>query len=428
MALPTTKQLVDRFTELLQKNPDEIVPGSTESRDEMQETGWFPIFRTGKYPQGNFAKKDVEEMAAEFAESGRRPPIVFDHLTSEDFADNAKPGPALGYVIDLKAAPSADPRYKGETELLCRAKVGWMARYATREGAARNVSVGIYKFKSMADGVKKFAIHHLALLGAAPPGVNGLPEVVFGEESTSAKGDEVLFFSLEGGGSAFSNAPTATQPVPKESKVDPITFSEHTAKLAQFKAELDLEHSKVVTGLEAQVASFKEKAETAAADAEAVKAETTVKVEEAKQAGKVEGIAEGETIAERRFNETRLKDGLKSFAEGLRRSGKITEQELTGEGAGGVSLADSLFSLPEAARERMKALLSGRSGVEADLGDRFREELPPASGTETDIQKASRHADEATKLYREQPAKFASFRDALSHVMANDPKNKKGGA
>ena len=51
------------FTKLRDQNPDDVVPGSTESRDQTTETDWFPIFRSGKYPQGNYSKADIEEVA-----------------------------------------------------------------------------------------------------------------------------------------------------------------------------------------------------------------------------------------------------------------------------------------------------------------------------------------------------------------------------
>ena len=44
----TVGALEAAFTKMRETNPDDVVPGSTEARDQMSETDWFPIFRSGK--------------------------------------------------------------------------------------------------------------------------------------------------------------------------------------------------------------------------------------------------------------------------------------------------------------------------------------------------------------------------------------------
>lgn len=411
------KVSVVNFTNLIRKNPDEIVPGSTESRDETVETDWFDIFRSGNYPQGNFSNSDVDEIAAEFALTGRRPPVTFDHLTPADLAPDAKPGSAAGSLVECRSVDSTDSRYPGTKVLQARAKVGWSAKYHTREGSYRNVSVGLYKCAAASDGKKRFAIHHLALLGAAPPGVNGLAEVIFSSQTRHGD-DSVLSFSLEESESVVST------PRPRENPVkDPISFSEHEALLGAQKSELSLFHSQevatfksTIAGLESKVAKFTEELAESAAALETTKAESVIAVETARQEGKTAGVEEGKIEAERLFSEKSEKARIALFCADLRKSGKITEQELAP--AGKPTLADTLFSLPTEARERFSELLSARPGVVAAPGapTQFKGEVPVGDTVELEEAQAA----EAQALVNDK--KFPNFRAAISHVLSQKAK------
>lgn len=400
-------------------NPDDVVPGSTESRDQMQETEWFPVFRSGKYPQGNFSVKDVDLMAEEMALSGRRSPIVFDHLTKDDFKENAKPGSAAGYIIEARAVDDADARYSGERLLEVRAKVGWHARYATREGSYRNCSIGIGEFKGR-DGKKRFGIHHLALLGAAPAGVDGLPEVIFSESSSEIPLTVLSFSEMDA--VASSNQETSM-----------INFADHQAALdkqkteltAKFNADLEAAQAEVTEAEKAaeEAEAAKAAAEAAAAEAaaakveaeklaETAKADVVVKVEEAKQeadkAGYERGLAEGE----RRFNAQKEKDDVVAFCTSLFQAGKVTEQDSK-------SLPDTILALPAGEhRDRFRSLLESRPGVP---GATSTFSAPAGAGSES---KGSGLTDEqwlekGRELMTSQPTKFASVLDAVIFAKSN---------
>lgn len=417
------------MTGIIRKVIDDTTPPDAEvRRDGTKETDWFPIFRSGKYPQGTYTRSDVDEIVEEAKLSGRRPPMVFDHLTPEDFGPNAKPGAAAGFLIDFRAVDSTDSRYPNSRVLEARAKAGWSAVWGTREGGYRNISVGLYRATSPS-GKKMLAVHHLALLGAAPPQVNGLPEVLFSERNSASALDEILFFSLE---SEAAGAVSNPNPAERGRKVETISFSEHKAELGRLEADLKLSHSSEVNSFKEQIASFKAQAEaakaeadtakaeaeTAKAEAEAAKASIPVAEEKAKQEGIKEGIEQGKAQAERLFSEKNTQRELELFCEDLRKQGKLTEQELKGDDKK-PAMSARLFAMPEAVREDFKSLLSARVGVVAPSGEKqenFRGEQPESTDVEAEMTK------EAQELVRQE--KFSNFREAYSHVKATHKKNK----
>ena len=419
------------MTGIIRKVIDDTTPPDAEvRRDGTKETDWFPIFRSGKYPQGTYTRSDVDEIVEEAKLSGRRPPMVFDHLTPEDFGPNAKPGAAAGFLIDFRAVDSTDSRYPNSRVLEARAKAGWSAVWGTREGGYRNISVGLYRAASPS-GKKMLAVHHLALLGAAPPQVNGLPEVLFSERNSASALDEILFFSIESEAAGAVSNPNPAERGPKVA-VETISFSEHRAELGRQEADLKLAHSTEVNSFKEQIASFKAQAETAKAEADAAKAEAetakaeleTVKAsipvaeEAAKQEGVKEGIEQGKAQAERLFSEKNAQRELEVFCEDLRKQGKLTEQELKGDGKK-PAMSARLFAMPEEVREEFKALLSSRTGVVAPSGEKpenFRGEQPESTDVEAEMTK------EAQELVRQ--GKFSNFRESYSHVKATHKKSK----
>lgn len=419
------------MTGIIRKVIDDTTPPDAEvRRDETKETDWFPIFRSGKYPQGLYARSDIDEIVDEFKLSGRRPPMVFDHLTPEDFGPNAKPGSAAGFLIDFRAVDSTDSRYPNARVLEARAKAGWSAVWRTREGGYRNISVGLYRATSPS-GKKMLAVHHLALLGAAPPQVNGLPEVLFSERNSASALDEILFFSLESETASAVSNPNPAERGPKVA-VETISFSEHRAELGRQEADLKLAHSTEVNSFKEQISTFKAQAETAKVESDAAKAETeevkaeleTVKAsipvaeEKAKQEGVKEGIEQGKLQAERLFSDKNTQRELELFCEDLRKQGKLTEQDLKGD-AKKPAMSARLFAMPEEVREEFKALLSSRTGVVTPSGEKpenFRGETPEAADIEAEMTK------EAQELVRD--GKCKNFREAYSSVKAAHKKNK----
>lgn len=404
------------FTALRPKDPDQVVPGSTEHRDEMVETDWFPVFRSGVYPQGTFTAANVQEIAAEMAMSGRRSPIVFDHLNEEDLAPDAKPGSAAGYIIEARTVLDSSANYAGETLLEVRAKVGWSAKWATRGGAYRNCSIGLSRATGR-DGVTRYCIHHLALLGAAPPGVDGLPELIFssaGGETGASRENRVLSFGLDEAGASTHTPEGGT-------RVSMIAFKDHQEALEKqavnFRTQLSELEAKFKAADEAKVAAETAAAEATAKAAEATaevekaKAEAVVAIEAAKQEAHAAGVEAGLHEGERRFSAEKEKADLVAFCADLRQSGRVNESEAAG-------LPELILSLPAEQREKFKSLLSNRPALpkgESFSADAVVDPSKPKEMTAEEREDAIL-ADAKAMV---QSGKFASLRDAIPEARRN---------
>ena len=401
------------MTAMIKKDPN---ADNEEGRDYTQESGWFPIFRSGKYPQADVSADDVNEAAEEFAMSGRRPPITLDHLTPDDFKPNAKPGPSAGNIIALRAVDSTDARYPNTRVLEARAKVNHSARWETRDGSRRNVSASFYKAKHPTDGKTRFALHHLALLGAAPPAVHGLPEVFFSEQNRAATAEEVLFF---GEGSGFELPIRESNPVSKqESKVETITFSERDALLSEQKATIELAHSTEIASFKEQITVAEGKVKSFSEELEATKASIPTLVEKAR----AEGVTVGEQTATEKlqanFKAETERSEVVSFAEGLLKSGRINQKEFTPDGK--PTLVDTILSIPAGpARDSYRELLSARPALTTEKveekGKNFRGEMPAGENMSPEAREQA-NVVEAKK--RQKTGEFTSFREALFAVRA----------
>ena len=409
------------FTKLRDQNPDDIVPGSTESRDQTIETDWFPIFRSGKYPQGNFSKADIEEVVDEWKVSGRRAPMVFDHLNSADLADDSKPGSAGGFLVELRSAEETDERYAGETLLEARFKVNWFACYATREGMYRNCSIGLAKFKCR-DGKKRLGIHHLALLGAAVAGVDGLPEVIFSEMVTGEERVNLSFSEMDGAPSKEESMITFKDHQEALEKAEKAVRDELTAR---FTAEID-ELKSGVTEAETKAAeatasaeAVKSELETTKAELETVKADSVVATESAKQEADKAGYERGLVEGERRFNAEKERSEIVGFCASLFVSGKVSEDESK-------TLPDTILALPAGAhRDQLRRLLDSRPGVprEGDSASKNFSSRPhgeEANSEPTDEDFVAR----GRELMAESPSKFSGIVDAVQFARREHTKKK----
>lgn len=341
-------------------------PEDPARRDEARESDWYPIFRSGKYPQGEFKRSDIDQIVTEFTMHGRRSPIVNVHLTKE----TAPFARSYGNVIALRAVDSTDPRYPGTRVLEARSKTNYSAAWETREGSRRNLSCGFAKATSVIDQVKRWSLHHLALLGAEPPGVMGLPEAIFAE--SVEEGDSILLFSTDASLPVLANESTGSTNKEEERVKETISFSEHEALLSAAESTLKLAHGTEVASFQAQITELSGQVAAATADAaaakaevETVKADVEVKVETAKQEGIKEGEKKGLENGHRMFEETRTKDSLAVFCEKLHAEGKLTAAEvkgIPGEGdkAAVPPMAERLFAMPESVRADFKALLEER--------------------------------------------------------------------
>lgn len=397
------------FTELRPRHTDEEVSPTSE-RDEMRETGWFPVFRSGSYPQAKITREDVDRTAQDFAERRGRAPIVFDHLNEEDLAPGAKPGGAAGYIIEARSVDDPTQEYAGERLLEVRAKVGMFARWATREGAYRNVSIGLSPVKK--GDVKVYQIHHLALLGAAPPAVDGLPEVIFGDSRSETAVMKLSF-------SEMGDAVSPEHPSLEGSPMSMISFADHKAAVKVLEDQIETFRS--------QVDTFKKQTEQAVADADAAKADAAAAKadaeaskaaltaaedkaavaveaarEEGRKAGHEAGLVDGQLLYAKQAEEAELK----SFCEGLRREGKINDAELA-------KFPGLLFRLQGEDREALRTSLSARPalpGESTNFGHKPEEVERKEGPSEEKLLSMAR------ELMAKEPTRFSSIMDAYKHV------------
>ena len=407
------------MTGIIPKVGENPIPDA--DRDHTVESDWFPIFRSGKYPQADFTTADVQEVADEFNLTGRRSPVVFDHLTKADLAPDSKPVAAAGNIIALRAVDSIDPRYPGTKVLEARAKMSWWARHRTRDGEYRNLSASFSKSKHPTDQKVRRSLHHVALLGAAPPALQGLPEVIFSEQTPNETDSEILSFVQEGG--IPLPHPSKSHANNQEHRVETINFTEHTARLEAKEAQLNLAHSQelikfreeLATATE-QVTSFKEQLEAAVSAHEATKAGIPAAIETARQ----EGIVEGERIATEKatasFKEQTERAEVTLFTEGLLKSGKINQKEFALEGK--LSLVDTILSIPAGpARESFRELLSKRPALVPEVGAQpvgFRG-VALDSGELSPEKKEEAQVSMAKELVKK--GEYSNFRAAYEHVV-----------
>jgi hypothetical protein len=202
--------------------------------------------------------------------------------------------------------------------------------------------------------------------------------------------------------------------------METIAFTEHQALLGKQEAEIKLSFSEQIKSFKEQVADLTVKVEEAtakvvAASAEVAKvqAESVVAVEAARAEGVIIGTRDGKAESERVFNEKLERQEISAFCDGLVKSGKISQAELTPEGKH--PLADVLFSLPSEHRESMKTLLSNRPAL-ASFGEHKAATLPagspPSGGAITDESLMSK----ASELRASNPS--MQFRESITTAKA----------
>lgn len=213
--------------------------------------------------------------------------------------------------------------------------------------------------------------------------------------------------------------------------MDPITFSEHTAKLDAALAEAKLTHNgevqtfkSQISTLEQKIAKFneeltdaKEDLSAAKTELETVKAEIPVKEEAARQDGFAKGEQEGTLKADRLFKEKQEQDEIKLFCDGLLTSGRINRAEHSPEGK--PTLAETILAVPAGnARDSFRQLLANRPAIagkgNAGAQSLFREKAPESREQISDESLEAEQTRRAQVLVAEK--KFTNFRAAFDHV------------
>ncbi|MBP3847442.1 hypothetical protein J6I39_06800 [bacterium] len=132
---------------------------------------YFQVFKAGKYPQGEFTQKDVEEIAKNYDPSFCEAPITIDHEQT---------GPAYGWVDKVKT--------DGDILQVSFKDTPKSFQDDVNAGKYKKVSVELYK---NLEG-KGHYLKAVSFLGAAIPQVKGLEPVKFMDSESEIFEFEVL--------------------------------------------------------------------------------------------------------------------------------------------------------------------------------------------------------------------------------------------
>ena len=124
---------------------------------------FFEVFKAGKYPQGNFTKKEIAQIAKNYDPTFCEAPITIDHQQS---------GPAYGWVETVKA--------EGDKLKVAFKDVPETFEKDVNDGKYKKVSVELYR---NLEG-KGAYLKAVSFLGAAIPQVKGLEAIKFMESES----------------------------------------------------------------------------------------------------------------------------------------------------------------------------------------------------------------------------------------------------
>lgn len=186
---------------------------------------FFEVFKAGKYPQGNFTKKEIAQIAKNYDPTFCEAPITIDHQQS---------GPAYGWVETVKAE---DDKLK-----VAFKDVPETFEKDVNDGKYKKVSVELYR---NLEG-KGAYLKAVSFLGAAIPQVKGLEAIKFMESES-----DTYEFSDD---SDEEIQDLKNQIATLEEQV--ANFKENNKKLETIKSLKEK-----ISSLTDEVATFKEKAQ-----------------------------------------------------------------------------------------------------------------------------------------------------------------------
>lgn len=197
---------------------------------------FFEVFRAGKYPQGEFTKKQVAEIAANYDPKFCEAPITLDHEQS---------GPAYGWVDVAKA--------EGDILKVSFKDTPKEFQEEVNSGKYKKVSVELYK---NLEGKGPY-LKAVSFLGAAIPQVKGLEPVKFMEGES-----EFYEFEVETDDSEkFSAEEIEDLKKQVEDLENQIEKFKQKDKNKEQKLETIKSLKEKISALNDEVKSFKEKAE-----------------------------------------------------------------------------------------------------------------------------------------------------------------------
>lgn len=197
---------------------------------------YFQVFKAGKYPQGTFTQKDVEEIAKNYDPSFCEAPVTIDHEQS---------GPAYGWVDKVKT--------DGDILQVSFKDTPQAFQDDVNSGKYKKVSVELYK---NLEG-KGHYLKAVSFLGAAIPQVKGLEPVKFRDEEA-----EIFEFEINTDDSDnFSSEEIDALKKQVEELETQIEKFKQKDKNKEQKLETIKSLKDKISALNDEVKSFKEKAE-----------------------------------------------------------------------------------------------------------------------------------------------------------------------
>jgi hypothetical protein len=132
-------------------------------------------FKAGEYPQGTFTVKELSEIASTYDPSKYEAPIMIGHVS--DYKGKTQI-PAFGWVGKVKVV--------GDHLKLVASEFSDQLKKWYKEGLYKKVSIAFFTPSDPNNPTPgKWHLHHLAMLGAAPPAVKGLEGIAFSTDISS---------------------------------------------------------------------------------------------------------------------------------------------------------------------------------------------------------------------------------------------------
>lgn len=197
---------------------------------------YFQVFKAGKYPQGEFTKKDVEEIAKNYDPTFCEAPVTIDHEQS---------GPAYGWVDKVKT--------DGDILQVSFKDTPKEFQDDVNSGKYKKVSVELYK---NLEG-KGHYLKAVSFLGAAIPQVKGLEPVKFMDSESEIYEFEVAEDETE----TFSQEEIDGLKKQVEDLENQIAKFKEKDKQKEQKLETIKSLKDKISALTDEVSTFKEKAE-----------------------------------------------------------------------------------------------------------------------------------------------------------------------
>lgn len=157
-------------------------------KKEMAEEITIDAFKAGKYPQGEFGEKELNEIVSTYDPAKHEAPILIGHVSDPSYQGKSSI-PAFGWV---KAVVKVGDHLK-----FLSSQFSEELKDLIKRGFYKKVSAAFYEPNDAANPTPgKWHLHHLAFLGGTPPAVKGLEGIAFAE--ITGNGIEFAEMDVEG--------------------------------------------------------------------------------------------------------------------------------------------------------------------------------------------------------------------------------------